>query len=162
MTETAASHHVWETILIALQAIQLVAMPYHDMIPLGPLNNVHSFKETAEKIPFRDFVLVTLAQVLPIGVGLYFSVLHYGGHWPGWLVMFLWGYYGVMFALELRSFWLPYFFYRDEARIAKYRVEFANTHAFLPERNGIVPNTLHTIIHSLCAVTLVALYFAHL
>jgi hypothetical protein len=34
---------------------------------------------------------------------------------------------------------------------------FGNTHAFLPERNGIVPNTLHCILHAATVATLVVL-----
>jgi hypothetical protein len=34
---------------------------------------------------------------------------------------------------------------------------FGTTHAFLPERNGIRPNTLHVILHILTLATLVVL-----
>jgi hypothetical protein len=34
---------------------------------------------------------------------------------------------------------------------------FGNTHAFLPERNGIRPNTLHILLHACTAATLVLL-----
>jgi hypothetical protein len=34
---------------------------------------------------------------------------------------------------------------------------FGTTHAFLPERNGIRPNTLHIILHMATLITLVLL-----
>jgi hypothetical protein len=42
-------------------------------------------------------------------------------------------------------------------RAARYRAMFGSTHAFLPERNGIVPNTLHCLLHAATVAMLLAL-----
>ena len=42
-------------------------------------------------------------------------------------------------------------------RAARYRALFGGTHAFLPGRNGIVPNTLHVALHAATLATLPAL-----
>ena len=39
----------------------------------------------------------------------------------------------------------PYLFRPDKELAARYRTMYANTHAFLPERNGITPNTIHVV-----------------
>ncbi|SDG11020.1 hypothetical protein [Paraburkholderia phenazinium] len=46
----------------------------------------------------------------------------------------------------------------DAKRAARYRIMFGNTHSFLPMRNGMVPNTLHVLLHLSTAVTLVVLF----
>jgi hypothetical protein len=48
----------------------------------------------------------------------------------------------------LRAWWVPYLRVADPVRAARYRNRFANTHAFLPERNGIRPDTLHVTFHA--------------
>jgi hypothetical protein len=49
----------------------------------------------------------------------------------------------------LRTWWLPYWFGGDPARIARYQTRFSGTHAFLPIRHGIRPDTLHVGFHTL-------------
>jgi hypothetical protein len=54
-----------------------------------------------------------------------------------------------LFIGELWAWWIPYFLGGANAeQIKKYDIMFGNTHAFLPEMNGITPNTLHFILHS--------------
>ena len=57
----------------------------------------------------------------------------------------------------LRAWYLPYLVYSDPVRAARYRERFANTHAFLPMRNGIRPDTLHVTFHAVLAVLIVLL-----
>jgi hypothetical protein len=40
---------------------------------------------------------------------------------------------------------MPYLFRPDPALAARYHTMYAGTHSFLPERNGIRPNTLHVL-----------------
>ena len=65
-----------------------------------------------------------------------------------------------MFAGELRAWWIPYLVTNEPVRAERYRKMFANTHSFLPPRNGIVPNTLHVILHAATLVMLLAVYSA--
>jgi hypothetical protein len=81
-----------------------------------------------------------------------------GAAYPGWLWWWLWISYGLLLVGELNAWWLPYLVKpADPERVARYRAMFGNTHAFLPERNGIVPNTLHCILHAATVATLVVL-----
>jgi hypothetical protein len=59
----------------------------------------------------------------------------------------------------LRAWWVPYLLVPDPERAARYKEIFAGTHRFLPERNGIAPDTLHTIFHgvTLAVVMMLAL-----
>jgi hypothetical protein len=41
--------------------------------------------------------------------------------------------------------------------LVRYRAMFGRTHAFLPERNGLVPNTAHILLHFATLATLVVL-----
>jgi hypothetical protein len=66
--------------------------------------------------------------------------------------------YSLLFVGELKAWWIPYLFLPEPALAARYQVMFRDTHAFLPERNGIRPNTLHVILHVATLTTLLALY----
>jgi hypothetical protein len=63
--------------------------------------------------------------------------------------------YGFLFVGEIESWWATYFFGYRAARAGIYRELYGKTHAFLPARHGIVPNTLHVILHSATLLTLV-------
>jgi len=63
----------------------------------------------------------------------------------------------IMVALLALGIRIPYFFRPDVKRAARYRAMFGHTHAFLPERNGIVPNTLHVALHAATLATLLIL-----
>ena len=52
---------------------------------------------------------------------------------------------------------MPYFFGWPGGKEERYRAMFGNTHAFLLPRNGIVPNTLHVILHAATLATLLLL-----
>ena len=72
---------------------------------------------------------------------------------PMWLGDLLWisyvaGSYGM-----LRAWWVPYLLVPDADRAARYQVRFSNTHAFLPTRNGIRPDTLHVCFHAVFLAT---------
>jgi hypothetical protein len=57
----------------------------------------------------------------------------------------------------LRAWWIPYLFRPDPKRAARYQIIFDGTHAFLPRRDGIVPNTLHVLFHFATVAILIAL-----
>jgi hypothetical protein len=61
--------------------------------------------------------------------------------------MWLWITYGLFLFGMLRAWWIPYLVRPDAERAARYQIIFAGTHSFLPRRNGIVPDTLHTVFH---------------
>lgn len=55
-----------------------------------------------------------------------------------------------IFVGALLDWWIPYFFgYGAEERAARYEQMFADTHSFLPVMNGIAPNTIHVIFHTI-------------
>ena len=56
----------------------------------------------------------------------------------------------------LRAWYIPYLLIPDPERAARYQQRFNRTHAFLPARNGIRPDTLHVSFHAVYLV-LVAL-----
>jgi hypothetical protein len=59
----------------------------------------------------------------------------------------------------LRAWWIPYLGTPDPDRAKRYGVRFAGTHGFLPERNGIRPDTLHVAFHALVVAILVVLAY---
>ena len=142
------------TFLIILQIVQVVILWAHDWVPLGRLNDIAAVQahDTRSRL-----VTVTIVQSLPFTIGLFATITYARYGHPGWVWNWLWISYAVLLAGELRAWWWPYLFRPDPERAARYRRMFGRTSAFLPERNGIVPNTLHTILHASTAVTLVAL-----
>ena len=77
--------------------------------------------------------------------------------YPGWVRAWLWISYGLLFAGELRAWWAPYLLRAEPDRATRYARMFCGTHAFLPPRNGVTPNTLHCALHAATAATLLDL-----
>lgn len=140
--------------LIALQVVQVAILWLHDWLPVPPLNDVAAVRAADST---RRLVIVTCVQSLPYTVGLIFSLSLGTGGGMGWLFWWLLISYGVLFVGELRAWWIPYFAGSDPVRAERYRLMFGRTHAFLPERNGIRPNTLHVLLHCCTAATLAVL-----
>ena len=141
-------------LLTFLQAVQVVILWIHDWVPMGRLNDVAAVQahDTRSRL-----VRMTLIQSLPFTVGLIASILYARTGHPPWIWNWLWISYGILFLGELRAWWWPYLIRADPLRAERYRGMFGRTSAFLPTRNGIVPNTLHTILHGSTAATLIVL-----
>jgi hypothetical protein len=141
-------------LLIVLQALQVAFLWLHDWLPLPPLNDVLAVRRQDST---ARLVRVTLIQSLPFTIGLVASLAYAQRHFPGWLWSWLWISYGILFAGEVTAWWLPYLTRPAPARAARYQAMFGSTHAFLPPRNGIVPNTLHCLLHAATILTLLML-----
>jgi hypothetical protein len=141
-------------LLIALQALQVAILWLHDWAPLAPLNDVAAVRAADST---RRLVIVTLVQSVPYTLGLVFSVIWRSEGFPAWLWDWLWISYGLLFIGELRAWWVPYLLRPEPQRAARYRAMFGATHAFLPEHNGVRPNTLHVVLHASTAATLIVL-----
>jgi len=127
--------------VLVLQCFHVAFLALHDWIPLGPLNDVEAVR--AENSTAK-LLRVTLVSTLPFAFGLAAS-FYYLGHergYPGWLLIYLGISYGLLFLGKLQAWWIAYFF-RAEPRASRYQAMCCKTHAFLPEQNGIRPNTLH-------------------
>jgi hypothetical protein len=145
--------------LIALQVFQVLFLALHDWVPLGSLNNVAAARS---ENPGGRLLRTTLISTVPYAVGLAFSIADFRHPYPGWLMYWLWISYVLLFLGQLRAWWVPYLLVPDPVRAARYRVMFAGTAAFLPERNGIVPNALHILLHvsTLATLALLVVYSA--
>jgi hypothetical protein len=140
--------------LIALQAFQVAFLWLHDWVPAPPLNDVAAVRR--EDL-WRRLVIVTLVQSVPFTIGLYASLAHLGRPFPYWLVVWLWVSYSILFVGQLRAWWVPYLFVAEPERAQRYRAMFGKTHALLPMRNGLVPNTAHVLLHLATLATLALL-----
>ena len=141
--------------VLALQAFVAAFVLLHDWIPLGRLNNNNRGVREVDSRTKRIFV--TLLSALPFVLGFAWSVA--AASRPGFpmgLEILLWITYLVALYGLLRAWWIPYLWIPDPARAERYRVMFAGTHRFLPERNGIAPDTLHVTLH-LCVVGILIL-----
>ena len=145
---------VRQSALVVLQAFQLAFLLVHDWIPLGPLNDVRAVRR---ENAVRLLVIGTAVSSAPVVAALWLSIRYFGQPYPTWVRAWLWLTYGLLFAGELEAWWMPYLFRIDAKRQARYQAMFGNTHAFLPERNGIVPNTLHVLLHVATLSTLLVL-----
>jgi hypothetical protein len=138
---------------IACQLFVVLFIAFHDWIPLGGLNNLAGIR-AVDSLAKR--VIVTVLSALPYAIGLAGSIYYAATEFPGWLNWLLWISYGIGLYGMLRAWWIPYLLVPDPARAARYRQRFDQTHAFLPTRNGIRPDTLHVSFHAVYLV-LVAL-----
>jgi hypothetical protein len=74
-----------------------------------------------------------------------------------WLQMWLWCTYGAVLLGAVLAWWGPYLLWHSPERSERYKVRFAGTMKFLPERHGFAPDTLHVIYHLCVIATLVLL-----
>lgn len=155
----AAHRRLWVAMVYAFIACQLYVVLFialHDWIPLGRLSNlagVRSADTTAR------LLRVTALSTLPYAIGLGGSVYYASSRFPDWLMWLLWISYGAGVYGMLRAWWVPYLLVPDPVRAARYQQRFRDTHAFLPMRNGIRPDTLHVSFHALFLTSLVLLAF---
>ena len=146
-----------EVPLLMLQGFCVAHLMLHDWVPLGRLSNLAAVR--AVDSPAKR-VIVTQLSGLPFLLVFFFCCEYASAlRWPGWVVTWLWWAYGILFAGELTAWWVPYFGRVQPGRAARYQVMFRGTHAFLPERNGITPNTLHVVLHLATLGILVLLPF---
>lgn len=141
-------------LLLLLQLVQVAILWTHDLAPLPPLNDVEAVRR---QDTLGRLVWITLLQSIPFTIGLGATAAHLGGFSLPWLRNWLWISYSILFFGEMRAWWWPYLVQPDPVRAERYAAMFGRTHAFLPMRNGIVPNTLHFILHLATAATLVTL-----
>lgn len=101
--------------------------------------------------------MVTVLSTLPFAIGFAGSAYYATTRFPTWLMWWLWISYGAAIYGMLRAWWLPYLLVKDPVRAERYQIRFAHTHAFLPVRNGIRPDTLHVCLHAVVVLLVVLL-----
>jgi hypothetical protein len=139
---------------LACQLMVVLFIALHDWVPLGALNNLAGIREADAP---STLLWTTFISTLPFAIGLIATAYYASSRFPMWLGDCLWitytaGVYGM-----LRAWWVPYLLIPDPARAARYQVRFSKTHAFLPSRNGIRPDTLHVCFHAVLIATFVLL-----
>jgi hypothetical protein len=142
--------------LVIGQVMVVVFLAFHDWVPLGKLNNVAGLRAVDTH---NRLVFTTVVSTAPFAAVLVVSILFASVEYPIWLLWWLWGTYLVCAYGIFRAWWIPYLGTPDPERAKRYSIRFAGTHGFLPERNGIRPDTLHVAFHVLVVVILVALAY---
>ena len=141
--------------LVGLQVVQVIILWLHDWIALPPLNDVAAVKRENS---LGRLALATVIQSAPYTVGLVGTLAsRAGAPLHGWVMGWLWISYAILFVGELQAWWIPYLRGTTAERVARYGEMFGRTHAFLPARHGITPNTLHVVLHACTAATLILL-----
>jgi len=140
--------------LVVLQIFVVAFIALHDWVPLPPLNDVAAVQAADSR---AKLIVVTVLSTLPFAFGLGATIVYAEQRFPGWLNWYLWIAYGAAFYGLIRAWWGPYLFYKAPVRAARYDAMFSRTHAFLPSRNGIRPNTLHVVLHLVIVAILVDL-----
>jgi hypothetical protein len=147
-------HTITTGALVALQCFVVLFVALHNWIPLGTLNDV---KGAHAAFPGSKLLITTLINFIPYSFGLGASAIYFGRTYPNWLFWWLWVSYGLAVYGSLKAWWIPYLFRAEPKLAARYRVMYGTTHAFLPERNGIRPNTLHVIFDFVVVAVLIVL-----
>jgi hypothetical protein len=147
--------HAFDITFLTLQAIVVAFLLLHDWIPLGRLSNITAI-HNEDSVQRRIFV--TLLPAVPAAIGLFYSAKYFGRAYPDGLEMLLRITYVVFLFGILRAWWIPYLLIPEPARAARYQIIFANTHTFLPKRNGMAPDTLHTVFHIATVATVIGLF----
>jgi predicted outer membrane lipoprotein len=142
--------------LVICQVVVVIFLALHDWVPLGRLNNLDGLRAVDTR---NRLALATVLSTVPFAAVLVASILFASVAYPRWLLWWLWGTYLTCAYGILRAWWLPYLGTPDPERAQRYRIRFAGTQGFLPERNGIRPDTLHVAFHVLVAAILGLLGF---
>jgi hypothetical protein len=141
--------------LVLLQVVHVLFLSLHDWVPLRPWNDVDAARQ-------RDgagrLAIVTAISSAPFALGLAFTLAHVRAGLPAWVLAWLWGTYGLLFLGALRAWWWPYLIRPEPARAERNAALFGRTHSFLPQRQGLSPNSLHCAYHALTAGTLLVLW----
>ncbi len=146
-----------EKLVLTLEVFQVAFLLLHDWVPLGSFTDLRALRRTDS---LQKIALATVISAVPFVLGLIFSIQHaHDPRWPLWVRRYLWISYGLLVIGELQAWWIPYVGKPQPTRAARYRELFGNTHAFLPARNGIMPNTLHVVLHGTTLLTLIALFW---
>lgn len=147
-------HFVTTVALLALQGFVVLFVALHNWIPLGVLNDVQGVRT---ELPAGKLLITTLINLSPVAIGLAATAFYFGRTWPGWVFWWLWITCGLIGSGSLKAWWIPYLFRPDPKLAARCRTMYAATHSFLPERNGIRPNTLHVIFDIVTVAILIDL-----
>ena len=125
-----------------------------------PAKAAPSFKAVRRENPLRTMLIGTAISTLPFAVGLVLTGMNLNHPFPRFTLGWLWVSYVWLFIGELEAWWVPYFVANQPKRAARYDAMFGHTHAFLPARNGIRPNTLHVVLHlaTLAMLVLLGIY----
>jgi hypothetical protein len=131
--------------LIAAIGLQVLLLVYHQIttqVDFFPFNGARFYKRWERALECGvNGILMSLA---PVGFA-------FGIRGLMWFGVF---YYFVLFAEELRVWWVPYFFGPSERWRSAYERIHSQTVKVLPARGtNPVPNLEHTILHGLTLVT---------
>jgi len=140
--------------LLVLQIFHVLFLALHDWVPLGNLNDTKAVRAAN---PGEKVLVGMLISTIPFAFALAASLFYADKRFPGWLYIFLWVSYTFVFVGELEAWWIPYIFGAKPERVSRYQAMFGGTHSFLPARHGILPNTLHVILHSATVALLAVL-----
>ena len=147
-------HSTATIILIGLECVAVLFVGLHNWIPLGSLNDLKAVR--VEFTPVKLF-FVTLSNFIPVTIGLVLSIFYLKTGHPRWVFWYLWIFWLLACAGSLKSWWIPYFSREETPHIARDRLLYKNTHAFLPDHNGVRPNTLHVIFDVITIAILITL-----
>ena len=149
-----------EKVLLFGFSLLFLFMMLHDWIPLGSLNDIQVVSAENTK---KELVIVTLIGAVQILLLMAILLLFIGKKYPISAKLWLIIHPSCIFVGAMMSWWIPYLFgFGAEERVERYRVIFGNTHSFLPVKNGIVPNTLHSLFHLtllLCIILVIYITF---
>lgn len=144
-----------EWVLLGMQIYMVLFLLLHDWVKIGPFTDPTGvgLENTLGQAIFQ-----TVVNTLPILISFVLAVLYRGRRYPIGAKIYLMALYPVYLFGEFQAWWLPYLFgktiWRDfEETVARYQVMFGQTHAFLPELNGIVVNTAHVLLHSFTLIS---------
>jgi hypothetical protein len=143
-----------KVLLFGLQCCVVLFVALHNWIPLGKLNDLRGVRK---EFPGNKLLITTLINFTPYAFGLAASAFYLERRFPGWLLWWLWISYGLAVYGSLKAWWIPYLLRPDPILAARYQVMHGATHTFLPERNGISPNTLHVMFDVLTLAILIVL-----
>ncbi|MFD2129990.1 hypothetical protein ACFSKI_01800 [Pseudogracilibacillus auburnensis] len=121
----------------------LLFMLFHDWISLGVLNDIDAVKSVNSQ---KGLIMTTFINSIQIVILICLISLFVGKRYPIWAKLWLIIHPACIFIGVLISWWLPYFFgIGADEKAENYAMMFGDTHAFLPIRNGIQPNTIHVL-----------------
>jgi len=138
---------------LALLLVHFLFLGLHDWIPLGRWTDLPALR-SQRSLQARILASVIMAAIQGIALYLNWSQSPHPSYGTRLFTLIL---YIAYIPGILRAWWVPYIFGVgiSEKFIADYKIMFGNTYTWLPERNGITVNALHTVFHLTVIIGLV-------
>ena len=142
-----------EYTLLALLFVQTLYLLLHDLVSVPPLNDLRSARTSGSHLARAG---TSVGNTFPSALAPALAVLYHGERKPLGVHVYFALYYSALLAMVYRAWYRPYLFGATPDERERWRLEYGQTHTFLPARgDNPRPNTAHVLLHGVFVANVV-------